>query len=72
MAQARTEQEDRRAWNHTSALLAALINTHRDAKKRAVTPDELNPYKGKRSGGGKSIPITADNIEDLKRLVPKK
>lgn len=70
MAQGRSEQEDRRAWNHTSAILAALLNTHRDPKKRAVTPDELNPYIGKRSGGNR-IPITADNIGELKRLLKK-
>lgn len=64
MARARAEDN----WAHTSTVLAMLANVHRDPKKiRAFTPDDFNPLVRKKSGG-RSIPITADNIEILKKL----
>lgn len=39
------------AWNHTANLLAALIEPHRDEKKRKqpYTPDDFHPMvEGKR------------------------
>lgn len=67
MAKGRAEQQDRMAWNHTSHLLAVLINAHRDPKKgRPVTPEQLNPYAGDQRRG-KGIPLNRDNIRMLKK-----
>jgi hypothetical protein len=42
MAEAKSKDN----WNHTSALLALMININRDPKKqRAVKPKELNPHE---------------------------
>ena len=56
----------REAWNHTSAVLAMIANANRDPKKsRPLKPGDFHPYAGKRRRG---IPITAANIQVLKRL----
>ena len=62
MAEARAGE----AWNHTSAVLAMIANANRDPKKSKVfRPGDFHPYAGKRKRG---IPITAANIQVLKRL----
>ena len=38
----------RETWQHTSTLAAVLININRQKGAKAVTPDELNPYREKR------------------------
>lgn len=36
-------------WQHTSALLAMLANTHRDPKRfRAYKPKDFDPYRQKK------------------------
>lgn len=55
-------------WAQTSAVLAVIINANPYRKGRAVKPDELNPYSGKKDTGWK---ITAKNISVLKALLPK-
>jgi hypothetical protein len=45
---AMAEAKSRDNWNHTSAILALIINVNRDPKKqRAVKPKELNPHERK-------------------------
>jgi hypothetical protein len=44
MAQAKNQAD----WNHTSHLIALLININRQKGKRAVQPREFNPYAEKR------------------------
>jgi len=65
MAEARAKER----WAHTSSLMALIANAHRDPKKgRAFRPDDFNPYApGPARAGG--IPIRADSIGLLKRLV---
>ncbi len=42
------EAKSRDNWNHTSALLALIINVNRDPKKkRTVSPNEINPHERK-------------------------
>jgi len=56
------------AWDRTSAVIAAVVNVHRDPKKgRAVKPSDFNPFAGSRPRRG--IRLTADNIGVLKKLV---
>jgi hypothetical protein len=44
MAEAKSKDN----WNHTSAILALIINVNRNPKKqRAVKPRELNPHERK-------------------------
>jgi hypothetical protein len=57
-------------WAHTSCVLAMLANTHRDPKKtRAYKPADFSPFDRKRKAG---IPVTPENIDVLKALVPGK
>ena len=42
------EAKSRDNWNHTSAILALIINVNRNPKKqRAIKPNELNPHEQK-------------------------
>ena len=60
------EGRGREMWGHTSAVLALLANCNRDPKKsRAFSPADFNPYASRRRRG---IPITAGNIDVLKRI----
>ena len=57
-------------WGHTSNLMALIANVNRDPKKgRACRPADFNPYTAK---GSKGTRITADNIGELKVMVPPK
>ena len=38
-----TQWRQREQWNHTSAVLAMLVNVNRDPKKRPIRPDSLHP-----------------------------
>jgi hypothetical protein len=63
MAEARSKDN----WNHTSTLLALMININRDPKKqRAVKPRELNPHEGKAKTilRGKGLRILKDVFVD--------
>lgn len=63
------EGRDRQLWAHTSSVMALLANINRDPKKCGVLrAADFNPYaeaKVRRRG----IPIRADNIQVLKRLL---
>jgi hypothetical protein len=59
------EAKSRDNWNHTSAVLALIINVNRDPKKqRAITPAELHPQlrksKPKTILRGKELRILKD------------
>jgi hypothetical protein len=38
----------RERWEHTSSILAVLINVNRGKGDRAVKPSELNPYTARK------------------------
>jgi len=62
-------------WNHTSAILALIMNVNRDPKKHsAVSPRELNPYekKVKTVLRGKDLRILKDVFIDRKANVISK
>jgi hypothetical protein len=61
------DARQREAWGRLSALLATIANVNRDPKKRAVSPDDFNPYVEKRESSG--TPITAENVGLLKAWV---
>ena len=61
------DARQREAWGRLSALLATIANDNRDPKKRAVSPDDFNPYVEKRESSG--TPITAENVHLLKAWV---
>jgi hypothetical protein len=44
-----THAKNQSTWNHTSHLIALLININRAKGKRAVSPHEFNPYAEKRN-----------------------
>ena len=65
MAESRSKDN----WNHTSAVLALIINVNRDPKKRrAVSPKELNPHEHKKKTilRGKGLRILKDVFVDRK------
>ena len=68
MSRARQEE----AWARTSGVIAMVANSMRTSKSDPVfDPADFNPFvEGRRRKGG-GVEITADNIEDLKVLVPK-
>ncbi len=45
------EGKCREHWNHTSSILAVLINANRGKGDRAVKPSDLNPYEARRREG---------------------
>lgn len=54
------EGRGKEAWGRTSALLALLVNLHRDPKKgRAARPADYNPYMRKK-------PIRLESLAFLK------
>lgn len=61
------DANQRTHWSHTSAIVAAIINTNRKKGSKAVKPEDLNPYiaTGKQGTG---IPLTKDNLHILKNL----
>jgi len=66
------ETKARERWAHTSSLMALIANCNRDPKRRRRpwTPADFNPLgRPGRSRGG--VPITAENIEDLKVFLPE-
>ena len=66
MAESRSKDN----WNHTSAVLALIINVNRDPKKHgAVSPKELNPHekKVKTVLKGKELRILKDVFIDRKQ-----
>ena len=66
MAESRSKDN----WNHTSAVLALIINVNRDPKKHgAVSPKELNPHekKVKTILKGKELRILKDVFIDRKQ-----
>jgi len=66
MAESRSKDN----WNHTSAVLALIINVNRDPKKHgAVSPKELNPHekKAKTVLKGKGLRILKDIFIDRKQ-----
>ena len=66
MAEAKSKDN----WNHTSAILALIINVNRDPKKRrAVSPRELNPHEQKKKTvlRGKGLRILKDVFVDRRQ-----
>ena len=65
MAMARLTAE----WDQTSLLAAILAEGNRDHKRRSrpYQPADFHPFRRRRTSG---IPITRENIELLKALVP--
>jgi hypothetical protein len=64
------EAKSRDNWNHTSAVLALIINVNRDPKKqRAVKPKELNPHERKPRTilRGKGLRVLKDVFVDRAR-----
>ena len=61
MAEGRGEE----AWQHTSALLATLININRDPKKgRPVKLDAFNPYSRRQA----KVPASKANVRLLREV----
>ena len=70
MAEAKSKDN----WNHTSAILALIINVNRNPKKqRAVTPGEINPHeqKVKEVLRGKGLSILKDVFVDRENVEGK-
>lgn len=52
-------------WQHTATLAAVLININRKPHAKAITPDELNPYREK----GREKPVTYISAKKLAEIV---
>ena len=64
---AMAEAKSKDNWNHTSAILALIINVNRNPKKqRPLSPKELNPHEQKVKAvlKGKGIRILKDVFVD--------
>lgn len=51
-------------WNHTSSVIATLININRPKGKRAISPDEVNPMVHSKRG----TKLDCENLHILKSL----
>lgn len=47
-------------WDHTSQLLAVLINAHQDPRRRPVHPLDLHPLRDRRAATG--VPLTVEGL----------
>lgn len=65
------EGRGRDAWSRMSSLLALTANVHRGKRQRRITPDEMNPYVGRR-GGRRGIRLTKQTIGVLKVFLPRR
>jgi hypothetical protein len=61
------EARGREAWNHTSALLATIININRPKGKSAVKAETLNPYRSKK-GNGVEVISREEAIEVFRQI----
>ena len=61
-----TDGRDRHVWSVVSALMALIANCHRDAKGRALTPDDFNPTLTRQERRKNAILITDDNVEIMR------
>ena len=56
------------AWDHTAAIVAAIINMHRDPKRsKAVDIRKMNPYRS----GATSRPQIRLNAKDSMKLLKR-
>jgi len=54
-------------WSVASALMALLANCHRDAKSRALRPDDFNPYVEKQVRTKEIIEVKPENLADFRK-----
>ena len=60
------EGHGREAWGRTSALLAMLVNCHRDPKKgRPARPEDFDPYA--QGEGSEVVHVDRENISAMKQ-----
>jgi len=62
---------DRWLWNHTSEVLAMLLNVNPWRKGRAIEAAALNPYRQGPAEAQRGIPITPHNLELLAKVFCK-
>ena len=58
-------------WDHTSLVVATLINANSTGKGKPVSPNDIHPTRSGNGGGGRgdvSVKLTRDNISILKQL----
>jgi len=61
------EDRDRRDWDHTSVIVATLLNVNRGKGQAAIDPAECHPYRRTRP----KARFTVD-VKSLKHLFEKK
>ena len=64
------EGRSREAWEHTSLLVATILNVNRAKGRAAIKPSAVNPWEC--GSGGRRIAVTRDNIGQLKQLLPNR
>lgn len=62
MTEGRLENE----WNHTSYIVATLLNVNREKGKPAIDPKQIHPMHAKKTDEKKSRGIAAAMNRDLK------
>ena len=60
------EGADRARWNHTAAIVAAVVNMHRDPKKKPLPDWKFHPYERAERGKGKDLRALAEKMMSLK------
>jgi len=58
-----TDGRDRHVWSVVSALMALIVNCHKDSKSKTVTPDDFNPMLTKAERNRDALLITDENVE---------
>ncbi len=62
------EGRSRERWEHTSLVVATILNVNRAKGRAAIKPSAVNPWEC--GAGGRRIALRRDNIGELKKLLP--
>jgi hypothetical protein len=57
------------AWQHTSALMATIVNVNRTKKGRPISPDAFNPMidRRRRKHAGAMVVDSAESREHMRK-----
>jgi len=62
---------DRARWDTASAVIAAIVNMHRDPTKgRPLAPADVHPYERAHRRARRGVPLTPTSLRDWKRVLP--
>ena len=62
------EGRSRDAWDHTSLVVATILNVNRAKGRAPIKPSAVNPWQC--GASGRRIALRPGNISELKKLLP--